>query len=102
MKKPFPSEDELLDFNSLYSEIIEIIIRRSHPDNPNGRDDWDWKIPDESIKKLGSIIDRLDIEDYPMGEYITKSTAMLFNVVKLLKNPNHSTWKNKPHPFNKT
>lgn len=86
------SEEEIDDFQTLYQEIAKIIIRESHPLNPEH----------PSLIQIAQLQNTLDLfvaKNHGFGQSLHKIVSNAYALIETIKDPTDPIWEENPHPF---
>jgi hypothetical protein len=86
------SEEEIDDFQTLYQEIAKIIIRESHPLNPEHPSRL-------QITQLENALDFFVAKNHGFGQSLYKIVSNAYALIETIKDPTDPIWKENPHPF---
>jgi len=86
------SEEEIDDFQTLYKEIAKIIIRESHPLNPEHPSLI-------QIAQLETALDLFVAKNHGFGQSLYKIVSNAYALIETIKDPTDPIWKECPHPF---
>jgi hypothetical protein len=85
-------QEEIDDFETLYKEIAKIIIRESHPLNPEH----------PSLLQIAQLQNTLDLfvaKNHGFGQSLHKIVSNAYALIETIKDPTDPIWKEYPHPF---
>jgi hypothetical protein len=97
MKKKKTEIDDMMILNR---EILEIIIRWTHPENQHDRHNKTWKPTSKMVETFSARI-------YAMGtpamlkRDLLLSISSIYGIIESLRDTSNPMWTTIPHPFTK-